>query len=133
MKEPEYSKMLIRKSAFMDKHNSVEVNFDQDKLIVNSQFKEKENNVEYINLLEIVKLIDRILYNTFEEPSLALDDTKSVGFKRSKGGKSVIKRQNNLITKKEYSMKLFSEHDWNILYQYFEKNFSSFHGTMDCF
>ena len=30
-------------------------------------------------------------------------------------------------------MKLFNEHDWNLLLQYFEKNTTNFHGSIQCF
>jgi len=53
------------KNVFMDKHNSVVENFDLNRLMTSR--KDKTNDIEYINILEIVKLIDRILFNDFEE------------------------------------------------------------------
>jgi len=64
MEELDHNKAQA-KNVFMDKHNSVVVeNFDLNRLMTS---KDKTNDIEYINILEIVKLIDRILFNDFEE------------------------------------------------------------------
>jgi hypothetical protein len=54
--------LLVRKNVFTDRNNSV--NYDINKLFGSSKKEAKVDHVDYINLLKIVKLIDRILFNT---------------------------------------------------------------------
>ena len=65
----------------MERNNSV--NYDVNKLLENTS-KSRDVCLEYINLLKIVKLIDRILFNTYEETIPPPVEPKSAGLKRSK-------------------------------------------------
>lgn len=93
-----------------------------------------EAGEEYINIKELVLVIDRFMFNhTANEPSVDEECEKEEKKRTSTKATQGLVRQDNMSRKSAFVCSLFPEKEWYIITQFFEKNMTKFEGQLHCF